>query len=603
MQRRLSCALGQLARCLAGTLVAFFSVSAQDSPADPGAQSGVIRCSATAAVPIVRIEGTSELVGDILLTCHSSGSAASAAPREFLDADITLSLNVGVSNRTDFGLGADVSDAVLVVNENNCAATSAPTAFRTCEPESPTVQGPMLARLDPSEDRTLHWNGIVFPIPGAAIGSENGGGSPVADCAGRSGVPGTCHPQSTTVRLTNIRANAAQLGASGEATGVAVSVEASLTVRAAGGSVRLDDSSLEVAEAAAGLTAEAGSLNSGRICSHNEAVAEVMISEGFAAAFKTEGKPSFRPGDPGWEESFYPHSGDDSTPGYGLVGTRLRIALSGLPERVSVHAPASLACSADGASGELRLGFVDGAFPGGLGGTVAPEQAGERMLEVSSEYVASAVYEVTSADPLVREDCRIPFRLSRSGASGPLFKGGRVEVSANLAPFRTAPTGGLTSDESRFIDVGFNPRPSFSLTGCGTALFFPFVTNRGNFDTAIVIANTSADPLGTRHQSGQCIMRYQGSGVEGQVEPSIQRSAEIEAGRQLAFTLSSGSPAQGLVPLTDFQGYLVAECGFQHGHGFAFVTEQLNGTAVLAQGYLAQIVRGAGEIGPAAGPP
>ena len=61
-------------------------------------------------------------------------------------------------------------------------------------------------------------------------------------------------------------------------------------------------------------------------------------------------------------------------------------------------------------------------------------------------------------------------------------------------------------------------RPSFGMTGCGTTIFFPFVTNRSNFDTAIVISNTSADPHGTRHQSGECILRYHGSRGEGQAD-------------------------------------------------------------------------------------
>ena len=123
------------------------------------------------------------------------------------------------------------------------------------------------------------------------------------------------------------------------------------------------------------------------------------------------------------------------------------------------------------------------------------------------------------------------------------------------------------------------------------------MTNRANFDTAIVIANTSADPLGSRHQAGRCRLQYHNSNADGQVELVAQTSVELEAGKNLAFTLSDGNVLQGVDAVTDFQGYLVAECGFQHGQGFAFVTEQINGAAILAQGYLAEIVQGSLNAG------
>ena len=599
MRMRLSCLLGWRVPCTVMALAPSCTLFAQLAPPTTSAEPGSIRCSATASAPVVRIEGTRELVGDVLLSCYRTGSGAVPGQEGFLSVDLTLSLNVDIGNRTDFGLGADVADAVLVVNENNCSLPGTEATHDACEPGNSTVQGPMLARLDASQARTLRWSGIEFPVPGAAIGDA----SPDVDCIGSFGVPGGCHPPTTTLRLANVRAHAAQLGASGEASNLTVPLEASITLRAAGAIVRLDESSLRVAEAASGMTAEAESLDPDRICSHREAVAEVTISEGFATAFKTEGQPSLHPGDPGWHESFYPFQGDTSEEGGVWGGTRVRIALTGIPRQVNVRVPSSVACPAGEGPGSLELGFVDGASAGGLGGMVSSGQVGERMLSVSPELEAAAVYEVTNSNALVREECRIPFRFSRTGPSGSLFRGGNVEVSVSLAPLQTASTEAAIHGDPRFVDVKFSPKPSFGLTSCGTTLFFPFVTNRSNFDTAIVIANTSADPLGTRHQSGPCVLRYHGSGDGGRTDPAIQRSEEIEAGRQLAFTLSNGSPAQGLDPLTDFQGYLVIECGFQHAHGYAFVTEQVNGTAVLAQGYLAQIVLVAEDVGAAASPP
>ena len=576
-------------------LLAACALQAQETLPAPSAGLGLIRCTAAATAPIVRIEGTSELLGDILITCRNSGPPVSGQPRAFVDADVELSLNVEIGNRVGPG---GVADAVLVVNGKDCPPGGLKRTFDGCPGENPTVQDPMLARRDPARPGVLVWRGVALPVPGAAID-----GGPVQDCAGRYGRPDGCHPRATTVRLTNVRANASRLGASGEPAAASIPIDASLSVRAAGATVYVESGPLRAAEAASGLLVAARTTAPARLCSHGESVSEVTVSEGFASAFKERGKPSLRPGIPGWEERYYPLVAGDSEAALALAGTRIRVSLSGLPERLSVSAPTRVACAAGGGPGTSELRLVDGATAEGLGGTVIQGQAAERSLRVSEEFATAAVYEVTRADPLAREACSIPFRFSRAGVTSPVALGGTVTVSANLAPVEFPAEGARGDYAARFAEVRPRSRPEIALSDCGTTLFFPFVTNRTNFDTAIVIANTSADPLRSRHQSGQCILRYHGSGISGQAEPAIQRSAVVEPGRQLAFTISNGSPAQGLEPLVDFQGYLVAECGFQHAHGFVFVTEQVNGAAILAQGYLAEIVRGAAAAGVAASPP
>ncbi len=582
-----------LAGCVVGVL-APLPVPVHAAQPLPSADLGEIHCSATAMVPIVRIKGTRELVGDIVITCHNAGPADRPEPRGFVDVEVVLSLNVGVGNPAHVRLGSDVVDAVLVVNEKNCAATSATRSFDGCGPGMQTVQDPMLARIDAAESGTLRWSGVAFPIPGAAIRGPGAGIRRVDDCTARFGVPDGCHPLATTIRLTNIRVNASQLGASGRTTGTSVPVQALLSVRAMGTRIRLNGSSLRVAEASTGFSVQAVESDFGRLCSHGEAVAEVALSEGFASSFKAVGNASFRPGQPGWEEAFYPGSPDHARPSYLAAATRIRIGLSGIPAGISVAAPATATCLSDG-SEATELALVENPSSSGLGGTIVPPQAGDRPLRVSEDFELHAVYEVRRTDPLHRESCSVPFRFSRSTSAVGVFGGATVTASASLAPFESAEPDGSRDDMSRFAKVRMSAGGPLRLARCGTTLFFPFVSNRSNFDTAIIISNTSADPLGTRHQSGQCLLRYHGSGVAGQEVPSIQRPAAIKAGQHLAFTLSNGRPDRGLVSLTDFQGFLVAECAFQHGHGFAFVTEQVNGIPILAQGYLAEVVEGAPE--------
>ena len=592
----------QVAR-IASLALVFLSTSissrAQLGPVRPSAELGVIHCSVTASVPAVRIEGTRELVGDIVLSCHNALPSFGFEPTGFVQADISLSLNVDPANASDFGLGADVTDAVLVVNENHCPVSGANRSFGNCGTAQQTVQDPMLGRLDATRHRTVRWSNVAVPIPGAAIGSERAGASPVANCSGRFGVPGGCHPLTTTLRLTNIRVNASQLGASGAAHAPALAVQASLSIEPLDATMRIEDSLLRVGEAATGVEAALHPVDANRLCSHGETSAEITISEGFASAFKTTAKPTFRPGEPGWEEGYYPGAGSGENVGPALTGTRLDIALSGLPEGVRVSAPTIVSCSSAGSA----LSLVEGALADGSGGSAAAGSAFDRLVATGESDVVSVLYEVTSASPHEREDCRVPLRLTRSDRATGLVLGGEVTVAAGLAPVRTAGVGPNGFGLSRFVSSTQFVRPSFRLSPCGTTLFFPFVTNRTNFDTAVVIANTSSDPLGTRHQAGRCTLRYHRSGPGGQVQPAEQNSVELEAGKQLAFTLSSGNVFQGIEPVSDFQGYLVAECDFQHARGFAFVTEQINGTATLAQGYLAEIVRDPKESEVGSSPP
>ncbi len=562
----------------------------------PSLGLGVIRCSATSAPPIVRAEGASELLGDVVITCQNVGPAAGTPGRGFFEADISLSLNVDFAGYADSVSGSDVSDAVLVVNGNHCLNPGSERAFGECGLETDTVQDAMLAQWDRSSPGLLRWNGIAFPIPGAAIGSVTQVAEPVSDCSEHFGDSGGCHPLSTTFRLTNIRANVVQLGVTGASAAASVPLLASLSIRARNAEVALAESTVQMAAAAPGLRVETQPIDSAGLCSRGEAEARIDIAEGFATAFKPAGRPRFQPGDPGWRDDFYPldEFARDNT--FSLPGTRLRIALSGLPAGLEVSVPRSVACAAaSGLEGNLlELALVDGVDASGFGGAVAQGASTEyEVLAPSTASEAVAVYEITQANPLAQEECRLPLRFSQSGGAGTTPEDRRITVSVHLAPLGSG--GADPEDGSRFVSGKLTPQPSFHVRSCGTTLFFPFVTNRSNFDTAILIANTSRDPLGTRYQEGRCTLQYHGSGVEGQRQPSVQTTVLVEAGDQVAFTLSNGNPNQGVSSVSDFQGYLVAVCGFQYARGFAFVTEQVNGTAILAQGYLAETIRSLGE--------
>jgi hypothetical protein len=103
-------------------------------------------------------------------------------------------------------------------------------------------------------------------------------------------------------------------------------------------------------------------------------------------------------------------------------------------------------------------------------------------------------------------------------------------------------------------------------------LLFPFVYGggiaAGEYDTIIGIANTSADPLGTTHQSGECALWFYGTDAP----PSYQLTTTIAAGGIYFSAISAVAPG--------ITGYVIAACNFPYAHGSAFLG--YNGTIITS---------------------
>jgi len=177
------------------------------SPPDP-LQLGATTCSATAVSPTVSAQGLAEIVGDVVLIC--SNPTAAAPDQSTVVVDLSLALNVDVANDLDFGSGADVSDAILIINGNICDSPSASGGtFGGCGAPDARFQDPQYGRrVTPNR---LDWENVHFPVP-------------TSECAGSG-----CFPTTTVVRITGIRAHAAQLGAPSEPTVPSTQINATLT--------------------------------------------------------------------------------------------------------------------------------------------------------------------------------------------------------------------------------------------------------------------------------------------------------------------------------------------------------------------------------------
>lgn len=113
------------------------------------------------------------------------------------------------------------------------------------------------------------------------------------------------------------------------------------------------------------------------------------------------------------------------------------------------------------------------------------------------------------------------------------------------------------------------------------------MSNQGGFDTGISIANTTADPFGTKPQAGTCEFFYYGSTTGGGAPPAPQKSDPVTAGGTLVLSLSSGG-TNNMKASPGFQGYIIAQCTFPLAHGFYSISDV--GAQKLAMGGLALIL-------------
>jgi hypothetical protein len=183
-----------------------------------------------------------------------------------------------------------------------------------------------------------------------------------------------------------------------------------------------------------------------------------------------------------------------------------------------------------------------------------------------------------------------------------------------LAP--AAPTVITASASSAFTPVGVTPvtvpvstgtnlQPGGGLlvdgTGginaCNTTMIFPYLINTGGYDTGIALTNAGlgssvSGNTVTATTAGVCTMSLWGAAsLNGTaVTPFTLTPVNVAAGQVNAFTLSGA--LAGTANASGFAGYGIANCNFQGGHGFAFITDGFGTTPGrgLSQGYLAPLL-------------
>ncbi len=269
--------------------------------------------------------------------------------------------------------------------------------------------------------------------------------------------------------------------------------------------------------------------------------------------------------------------------GVATQGTRLIARFSNVPANVSLSVP-----NGAGNTSSDVANLVTGHDANGAGGSVtypnSPVAAAGTTAVSLSGGAGVAVWEVVWSNPGAISG--LTFTVNVTYGSNPLPGLGTATVTGNYAPTTTVFTASTTAPVPRFVD---NPQSAttFTINPCQTNILWPFVSNQAGFDTGLVVSNTSLDPYGTVPQRGPCTIYYYGATAGGGAAPATQTSGTINEGTQLVWTLSAGGNLN-VAATPGFQGYVIARCNFQYGHGFGFISDL--GAQRLAMGYIPLIL-------------
>ena len=282
------------------------------------------------------------------------------------------------------------------------------------------------------------------------------------------------------------------------------------------------------------------------------------------------------------------------------TATLIQVAFSNIPSGVTLYVPTTV--NADQSTAAVAGPPAVAAVVGGTLTLVASPSSPTAVAASTSSSAAGATGTngATAALTAANGSATAYYLFTPGANSNTLTEtfsiGEYIVQSANtVASSSTALTAVVS-----FAPVGSTQIPNFvvgpgsttitlsTFNLCTTSLLFPFVTNQLGFDTGIAIANTSSDPFGSKGataQSGTCTMNFYGSGAPS---PSNVATPSIPSGTVYTSVLSGLAPA--------FQGYIIAQCTFQYAHGFGFITDGVGANGGLSQGYLAGVIPDTNQV-------
>jgi hypothetical protein len=598
-------------------------------------QVAAFSCVGNAGVPpIVRAEGLTELVGDLVLNC--TGGTPTAAGSPVPQANVQIFLNTNVTSRL---VSDPWSEALLMIDEPTAAAQRYCSVNGGCAITGVGAAAGSDGFVDGVDYDETSGTGSV---PNVYQG-RNAGANSIVWLGVPIDPPGT--NATRVIRITNIRANANQLGVSSTLIPTQIVMFISVTGTT---SVPINNPQQTVAFIQPGLSfstrqavnsyLQCVSFNSAAATDSSKALVNgmgtiVRFAEGFASSFKRRNAAAYVDGDtsptpvnqnvPGaiynTESGFLNQtpaivtgSSANGLAAAGLAdhGTRLMARFANVPAGVVLYAslyPVST-CSDCGPSSRpaitsvrsatsstltmARLVTTDanggGSFSRVTGTNSSSFDGGAATAPIALNNGAGmATWEVLQADPLTSQTYEFGIGVSYVANTSNNLPGlGSATVAGSFAPLSTVTTQSTGAPLPRFADTS-SARTIFTISACTTNILFVFLTNQAGFDSGIAISNTSVDPFGTAPQSGPCKLNYYGETTGGGAAPAAQTSAVVPAGKQLTAVLSTGGN-YGIAATPGFQGYMIAQCQFQYAHGFAFISDV--GANRVSEAYTALIL-------------
>jgi hypothetical protein len=609
---------------LAFAVVALLLGMGSSANAQNSLQTGGFSCQANAGNPtIVRAEGLTELVGDLLLNCN--GGTPTLAGAAIPLSNVTIFLNTNLTSRL---LGGGLSEATLMIDEPHPDPSIAvPNNSVVLPPDGSPAQ---FLCTENGQGNACPEHGTFVGVPSPSpyatqpnvfTGQQNSASS-VVFLGVPIDAPGTAGQR--VIRITNIRANAFQLGVSS----TLIPTQITMFIAVNGSQqITINNPTQTVAFIQIGLVV-GGITDSFLQCADNNpqllsggtppSTSDffIKVSEGFASSFKRrnialtpDGTTAPSPVDqnvPGYpyntESGFYAKELFGSTPVVGLAdtGTRILLRFNNLGAGVHIFVatvvplvnpggtvttppqpPAGVIPPTGLTTGQLTLVSAD---TNGASSSFTAVTGTAGVAEVAySGTTGYATYEVVNSDPNVNESAKINvFVAFLSATAQNLPAPGSSTVNVSFAPLSNVGTASAVDPIPRFGDAS-TPRAAFDINLCTCDLLFPFVTNTSGFDTGIALANTSLDPFGTGPQQGTVKLYYFGSTAGGGVAPPPFVTQTVPAGQELIFNLSGGGNF-GVPAVPGFEGYIISVANFQYCHGFAFISDV--GAQKLAEGYL-----------------
>ena len=577
-------------------------------PASAQSNFQPFNCSVTANAPLVRWQGLTEQVGDIILSCTGGTPTAVGAPVPVNNFVVTIqSTNITSqllpTNLPQVNGGYPYSEAILTVNEPeplnpNPAGAVVPAPFNA-------LQQPCLASNTGTCTNTGDGTGGFFTYSTNGNYNMFQGYQFDAHTIRFDGIPMDAPgPNSNiVVRISNVRVDATPFNG-GSLSGQPITASLSVTGTQA---VTINNiAPFVVGYAANGIKVTANGDSKG-VCNPGTGRVTATVQEGFASSFKRRdlgtqnilGYPYFT--ETGFYEPALPWIHPELV-GHATQGTRILVSLTNIENTLTVTAPPTAS-------------LVGGAVaPLGQGGP-NPSGSGYLALVGPGSFTSTAdgssttfEYEVIYSDPSANETADIDFTVAYTTSSAYTVPPTYILASAQFSPLSTNHNAALASTDliPRFVASPSAAANTFFLTGCQCDLLFPYAVSKDGLETGIAISNTSADPYGTAHQSGYVQLFYYPNHTSSFVPPSSwftsapssitaqtpfsqTSSSQVGAGDQLLLTVGTGGEnATGIKGAPGFNGYMIAVTGFQYCHAFAFVSDTT--VQKLAEGYLAVVL-------------